>query len=298
MSAPIHSAAEPNANTSARLRRDGYAVIERAFPRETIAALERDLDGRFADTPFCQGNFYGQRTKRFGSLLLHSPFTAALVRHPDVLAIVEQALEGWCDRIALNLTQAVEIHPGALSQLPHRDQDMWAGPKGEVEYLVNVMWPLTPFTAANGGTRLWPASHQLASGIMLPEDASVVPELQPGDALLFLGSTLHGGGGNISTEPRRGIIISYCLGWLKPFELQWLVYPPAVARHFDPELAALVGYAQHRPNLGNVEGQCPSVLLRGQQADNLAAVDALRPDQEAALAGFVEDQRQCLGHGG
>ena len=85
----------------------------------------------------------------------------------------------------------------------------------------------------------------------------------------------------MSRAPRRGVIVSYCLGWLKPFELQWLVYPPEVARHFSPELAALVGYAQHRPNLGNVEGQCPSVLLQDVVPAHLGAIDALRPDQQA-----------------
>ena len=94
-----------------------------------------------------------------------------------------------------------------------------------------------------------------------------------------------------ASTPRRGVIISYCLGWLKPFENQWLVYPPDVARWFDPELAALVGYCQHRPNLGNYEGQCPSVLLGGEVPDHLAAIDALRPDQAEALAGYVDGQR-------
>jgi ectoine hydroxylase-related dioxygenase (phytanoyl-CoA dioxygenase family) len=168
---------------------------------------------------------------------------------------------------------------------------MWSGPKGELEYLVNVMWPLTPFTAGNGGTRLWPGSHLVQDVAELPEGDAIAPSLRPGDALLFLGSTLHGGGGNRTDRPRRGIIVSYCLGWLKPFELQWLIYPPEIARNFDPELAALVGYAQHRPNLGNVEGQCPSVLLHGNLPDHLAAIDALRPDQEIELAQFVAEQR-------
>lgn len=283
---------------TAELMESGYAVRRGALPAATIAALAGDLADRFEATPYCQGDFYGGRTKRFGSLLLRSPHAAALVRHPAVLAAVEDVLSPWCDRIALNLTQAVEIHPGALPQLPHRDQDMWGGHKGGHEYLVNVMWPLTPFTAANGGTRLWPATHKLAPDSMLPEGDAVVPLLDPGDALLFLGSTLHGGGGNISRAPRRGVIVSYCLGWLKPFELQWLVYPPAVARDFDPDLAALVGYAQHRPNLGNVEGQCPSVLLRPGAPDHLVAIDALRPDQAEALAEFVAGQRAQDGEAG
>lgn len=274
------------------LGREGYCVLPRVLDPGTVAALGRDLDPCFAATPFCEGGFYGARTKRFGSLLRRSDLVDALVRHAAVLAIVERVLRPWCDRIALNLTQAVEIHPGALPQLPHRDQDMWGGPKGEVEYLVNVMWPLVPFTAANGATRLWLGSHKGCGPQLVPEGEAVVPELMPGDALLFLGSTLHGGGANLTATPRRGIIVSYCLGWLKPFELQWLVYPPHVARHFDPELAALIGYTQHRPNLGNVEGQCPSILLRDDVPDHLAAIDALRPDQAEALADFVAGQRR------
>jgi ectoine hydroxylase-related dioxygenase (phytanoyl-CoA dioxygenase family) len=257
--------------------------------------LEGDLAEPFIKTPLCQGAFYGERTRRFGGLLARSPLMQQLVMHPLILAVVEQMLLPWCERIALNLTQAIEIHPGALPQLPHRDQDMWAGPKGSIEYLVNVMWPLVPFSPENGGTRLWSGSHNDQDVALLSEEDAVVPSMSVGDALLFLGSTLHGGGGNRSAAPRCGIVVSYCLGWLKPFELQWLVYPPAIARHFSPELAALVGYAQHRPNLGNVEGQCPSVLLRDEVPAFLPAIDALRPDQAEATEMFVRNQMQELG---
>jgi len=272
------------------LARDGYCVIERALPPELIAALGADLAPRFAATPMCRGDFYGARTSRFGALLTRSTLAPDLVMHRRVLELVEDVLSPWCERIALNLTQAIEIHPGALPQLPHRDQDMWPGPKGGLEYLVNVMWPLDPFTFENGGTRLWPGSHVDQDLPLLAEADAIVPRIVPGDALIFLGSTLHGGGGNVCATPRRGIIVSYCLGWLKPFELQWLVYPPHVARGFPAELAALVGYAQHRPNLGNVEGQCPSVLLGDSVPDHLPAIDALRPDQAEAASAFVRSQ--------
>jgi len=280
---------------AARLGCDGWCVIERALEPDLLRRVEADLEPRFRETPLCQGAFYGERTRRFGALLSRSPRVEQLVMHPRVLDIVEQMLLPWCERIALNLTQAIEIHPGALPQLPHRDQDMWQGPKGSVEYLVNVMWPLVPFTRENGGTRLWTGSHIDQDVLVLPEEDAVVPSVGVGDALLFLGSTLHGGGGNRSARPRRGIVISYCLGWLKPFELQWLVYPPQVARHFPPELASLVGYAQHRPNLGNVEGQCPSILLQDRVPDFLPSIDALRPDQAKAADLYVRSQMGELG---
>jgi ectoine hydroxylase-related dioxygenase (phytanoyl-CoA dioxygenase family) len=274
-----------------RLLRDGYLVLENALPRPTLSAIDRDLARDFEETPFCTGGFYGGRTKRFGRLLARSAHSDRLVRHPLILAIAETVLAPWCERIQLNLTQAIAIHPGAPPQLPHRDQDMWRGPTGEIEYLVNVMWPLTPFTTENGATCLWPGSHGARAGLVGPEDQDSRPiELDPGSALLFLGSTLHGAGGNRSAGVRRGIIISYCLGWLKPYENQWLAYPPALARTFPRPLSELVGYAQHRPNLGNFEGQCPSVLFEGDRDRPRGAIDALRPDQAEQVADFVASQ--------
>lgn len=272
-----------------QLADQGYCVLEDVIDRAEVELLDRDLSGRFARAPFCDGDFYGRRTKRFGGLLKHSAHAATLVRHPLVLAVTERILGPWCDRIILNLTQAIEIHPGALAQYPHRDQDMWQGPKGEIEYLLNVIWPLSQFTAENGATRVWPRSHRPDADPKPPEEPIAI-EMKPGSALLFLGSTLHGGGENGTQMVRRGIIISYCLGWLRSFENQYLVYPPKAARHFDPALATLVGYAQHRPNLGNVEGQCPSLLLREPPADHPAATDALRPDQAEALERYVAEQ--------
>ena len=274
---------------TAELRTRGWCILRDAAPRQLVAALDADLRPEFERTLFCDGDFYGHRTKRLGSVLTRSDHADAFVRHPAVLEAAEQVLAPWCDTIQLNLTQAIEIHPGAPRQFPHRDQDMWQGVKGEVEYLVNVMWPFTPFTEANGATVIYPDSHGAkALDPDIPPDAFAA-ELEPGDALLFLGSTLHGAGANRTSAIRRGMIVSYCLGWLKPYENQWLAYPPPVARRFPPELVALVGYRQHRPNLGNVEGQCPSVLLRERLPDRWGAVDALRPDQAEMAAAFRRD---------
>lgn len=272
------------------LRRNGYCVIRDALPSSLIAALNDDLDPTFTATPFGKGGFYGETTKRFGRLLIRSPHAQALVQHSLILAIVEAILSPWCDRIQINTTQAIEVHPDAPAQIPHRDQDMWRGPIGEVEYLVNVMWPLTPFTRDNGATRLWPNSHGPKALAAEPDTSPVAIEMEPGSALLFLGSALHGAGANRTVGVRRGLVIGYALGWLKPYENQWLAYPPEIARTFPPELADLVGYRQHRPNLGNFEGQCPSVLLGDGPIHALGAQDALRPDQQEMVEAYVDSQ--------
>ena len=68
-------------------------------------------------------------------------------------------------------------------------------------------------------------------------------------------------------NPRSCVMIAYCRGWLKPFENQWLTYPPEIARQFTEPLASLIGYKIQHPNLGNVDGRCPSFLLRDTYVD-------------------------------
>jgi len=275
----------------ADLAAQGYCIVADALPAATVQALDDDLAEPFARTPFGQGGFYGTTTKRFGRLLIRSPHATSLVQHRLVTGIVEAVLSPWCDCIQLNTTQAIAVHPGAPAQLPHRDQDMWRGPVGEIEYLVNVMWPLTSFTRDNGATLVWPRSHGRQALETEPPEAPIAAEMEPGAALIFLGSTLHGAGANLTGAVRRGLVVGYSLGWLKPYENQWLAYPPEIARTFPSELAALVGYRQHRPNLGNYEGQCPSVLLDDRADRPLGAIDALRPDQQAMVDAFVEARR-------
>lgn len=264
----------------------GYCIIPDAVPAGSIAALDADLDPVFAATPFGQGRFYGFRTKRFASLLRRSLHCEALVLHPTILAMAQSVLGEACDRIQLNVAQAIEIHPGEPRQFPHRDHDMWPGAKGAHEFLLNVIWPLDRFTDQNGATEIYPFSHGVAG--MAKEDVGdpIIAACDPGSAICFLGSTAHGAGANRTCDVRRAIVIGYSLGWLKPYENLWLAYPPEVARTFSPELAQIAGYVQHRPNLGNYEGQCPSILLKDDVPAYIGAVDALRPDQEAMLAVF------------
>ena len=276
-----------------QLRENGYVIIPDVIDTDVVDALQNDLIDRFEKTPFCDGLFYGADTKRFGRLLALSRHSEAFIRHELILAIVNQILRPYCSTIQLNLTQALEVHPGSRAQVPHRDQDMWSGPKGEVEYLVNVMWPFTRYTRENGATMLWPNSHRQQDQMLLDPQDRLDAEMEPGSVLLFLGSTLHNAGENSSDTIRRGMIVSYCLGWLKPYENQWLAYPPEIARTFDPELAALVGYCQHQPNLGNYEGQCPSVLLKKDVPEFLHAIDDLRPDQVQMVEDFYAGRLQA-----
>jgi hypothetical protein len=140
--------------TAFLLEQDGFCLA-RDLAALSVHRVAAELDRHFDGTPFCTGDFYGERTKRFGRLLTRSPSMRELVMNPVILAVAQRFLGPHCDVIQLNVTQAIEIHPGALAQFPHRDQDMWPGADNRHEFLINVIWPLTPFTfgESSGGFR-------------------------------------------------------------------------------------------------------------------------------------------------
>ncbi len=264
-------------NALDELRAKGYVIIENVLGKRLTDQISSELDCWFKETPKCQGDFYGWKTTRFGSLLSKAPSTQDLVLKPEITSLIDAILGPNCDWWQLNLSQAVRIHPGSAMQPPHRDDEMWSCHK-DCEYLVNVMWAIDDFTEENGATRIWPRSHYNALTRDMDETDAIVAEMPRGSALLFLGSLTHAGGANISKSGRTGIIMSYSLGWLKQYENQFLAYPEEVASTFSKEIQDLIGYRIHKPNLGGYENHCPSVLLSGNRPDILPAVDCL-PDE-------------------
>ncbi len=271
-----------------QLDSDGYCIIPELVGSKTIEGLSVGLDPALSKTDFCVGEFYGYRTKRVGGLPKRSAFAYDLILNDLILGLATAVLGPACDRIQLNVAQLIEIHPGEIGQFPHRDDDMWPIKKSGTEFLLNVIWPLDNFTPQNGATRIYPGSHRMEMESIDELGEPVIAECNPGSAICFLGSTIHGAGANRSVKSRRAIVIGYSLGWLRPHENPSLAYPPEVAKKFPAALAELVGYVQHRPNLGNYEGQCPSILLG--RAGLGSATDALRPDQAQAVQEFARQQ--------
>jgi ectoine hydroxylase-related dioxygenase (phytanoyl-CoA dioxygenase family) len=259
-----------------QLRSTGYFIAERLAAPELIDEVSAELEPWFAATPSCRGDFYGWNTTRLGAVLLKSRSSHSLVLNELILAIMDDVLGPHCDWYQLNLSQGIRIHPGERRQVPHRDEEMWPCAKGRAEYLVNVMWALSDYTADNGATLLWPRSQFDSLSREMSEDVAAVATMPRGSALVYLGSVTHCGGENRSPAPRTGIIFSYSLGWLKQYENAFLTYPPQVAREFSKPIRDLLGYRIHRPNLGGYEGQDPAVLFE-TQSHTLAAVDAIPP---------------------
>ncbi len=276
------------------LQHAGAVVVEGAAERARLAQVKQDLGPWFDEARPGEGYFLGRSTKRFSAVFAKAASTAALAIDPLVLEVIEAVLSGGaerrCDAIQLNLTQAIAIEPGEPAQPIHRDDSMFPFAH-DFELMVNAMWALDDFTAENGATQIVPGSHRWARDQRPGPDEITQACAPAGSLILWLGSTLHGGGENRSRASRRGLALSYSLGWLSQAEKLLLSIPPEVAGRLPVRLQRLLGYQVHRPNLGWVEERDPIEWLHGQVGALAPAQDHLTPELEQHLAAFVQTRR-------
>jgi len=262
------------------LKTDGYVIIPDLIKGGRLSALCEEIKGYFEKTPTSEGHFWGFKTKRMGRLFSKSAQTQHLATHPLILEIMNNILGPFCERIQINLTQAIQIGAGEHEQPLHRDDELFPFPKAGAEFMVNAMWAIDDFTEENGATVVWPGSHRSTNKRIAPAEETICSTMKSGSVLIWLGSTHHAGGANKTLQSRAGVTISYCLGWLRQAENQYLAYPPEVAKSFPALLQDLIGYKVHRPNLGWYEGQEPELLFK-DRPDTLAAKDLFTPELEA-----------------
>ena len=87
-----------------------------------------------------------------------------------------------------------------------------------------------------------------------------------GSVLFYDGKVRHGGGANLSDGVRRGVNITYAVGWVRQEENQYLACPPDIARTLDDDLLKMMGYQEGAFALGYVgDQQDPLAVLRGER---------------------------------
>ena len=107
------------------------------------------------------------------------------------------------------------------------------------------MIALVDFTRDNGATCVVPGSHRWDSEREPLDEEIAYAEMKAGSAVIYLGSTLHAGGTNTTNQWRRGIHMSYCLGWLRTEENNVLAVTPETASGLSPRARELLGYGLH-----------------------------------------------------
>lgn len=251
------------------LNRDGCVVIDDLLQGGQVDQLSKDLNVHFDAASPCDGSFYGKVTKRLGGLFTKSSVCRDMAIHPLIMEIMDNfLLPGDTNAYQINLTQGISIGPGECKQIIHQDDPMFPFLHPEHEVMLNCMWAVDDFTKENGATGLILGSHKWTRDQVLTLDRKDPPNIvqaamRQGSVLIYLGSLFHAGRENRTEKPRRGAVISYCLGWLRQAENSYLAYSLEEVCRMPKHLQRLLGYFVHHPNLGSVNGMDPIHYVNG-----------------------------------
>lgn len=250
----------------AALKADGCCVVENLASNELMDTVADEMAPYIDRSPNGRDDFAGTLTRRTGAMLARSRASHQLVMHPLVLDVSRSILDKM-PVMQLNLTQVISVFPGETEQPLHRDQQGWAFFPFPTDYdpQCNTIWAMTDFTIDNGATRILPGTHVLPPETTSEEAASgrqiERAEMSRGSVLFYTGKVFHAAGANNSSEVRQGINITYCLGWLRQEENQFLCTPLEMAKTFDDELLRLMGY-QGAPFGYVLDFEDPMVMVR------------------------------------
>ena len=233
------------------LRQDGALIIKDIISPQVVDQLTAEMQPYINATPTGRDEFTGHTTRRTGALAARSAACRDLIVNDLVLGSAQEYLKPFTRKIILHLTQTIDIGPGAAAQEIHRDRYAWGKylPR-EIEPQFNTIWALTDFTAENGATQCVPGSQDWDWSQSHTAEQICQAEMTKGSVFIYSGSVLHAGGENRSSAHRLGLNLTYCLGWLRQEENQYLSCPPEIAKNFDPALQDLLGYTQGEYALG------------------------------------------------
>ena len=224
---------------AARLKRDGYCIVEDVIPagrvedvrRQVVAAVE--LGQEEAEAELARTRARGHRVGVQGVGLLKQAINATPCFAPYLAdeRILGAAGRFFGDFVRISCTDCVINHPGNERGYWHAD---WpynatnsthvAAPYPDVMMHLSTIWMLTPFTAQNGATFVLPGSHRRdnnpAAGGMdgIDQDAAHPDERQAtgpaGGVLLYDSRLWHAVAPNHSNGPRVALIVRYAPWWL------------------------------------------------------------------------------------
>ena len=251
---------------AAALLAHGVVIVERLVDEALCDRVAAELSPWIDATPQGADDFSGRNTRRTGALLTRVPASIALIAHPLVLDVGERSLWPKKTTFQLHLSQSIAIGPQSPAQHLHRDHwcfDFFPFPR-DVDVEVSTIWALNDFSEVNGATRVVPDSHRTPDDRRYEPADTVPAEMPRGSVVLYLGSTVHGGGANRSDRTRVGINVDYVLGWLRQEENQYLSYSLDEVRAMPERVQRLLGYEPGAYALGYLDGgRSPMTLLTG-----------------------------------
>ena len=265
------------ADIVAAVQRDGYAIVEDAFPTELADEVRADLDRLESELGVVpsDNDFEGLRTLRIYNLLARGALYEQIPLLPSVLPIVEGVLDAGC---LISSLSSIVICPGEKAQPIHSDDILIPLPKPHPPLVCNTMWAITDFTEENGATRLVPGSHLKPSPTYGGDYPTIPAEMRKGSVLVWDGALWHSGGANRSPQARRTLLLNYTRGWLRTQYNQFLSVPREMVLALPAELQKDLGYARSLRALGECDGQEPLAYLRAIQRGGDGVQPCLGPE--------------------
>ena len=252
---PRLAARAPCEHIVAGLREHGAVIVEGVLARDLLTRFNAELDpileqvspNRSYLNPAI-GYFYGDRVRQITGVATQSRiFGEEILCHPFYAGICDAILGPNCARYQLNVAQVMDRGPGAEQQLLHRDEDVWVHlPRPHPEVQLASVIALVDFSAEIGATVVAPGSHRWERERQPEPEELACADMPAGSAVVYLGSTIHAGGRNATAYRwRRGMHMSFVVGWLRTEDNNYLSTPPDVARTLPRRSQELLGYAAH-----------------------------------------------------
>ena len=246
------------------LQDDGGLIIKGMFEPELIRTMDAAITEaakQFEAGAATQGLgddgkvFVGSNTIRFSSLGKISPAYFQMLENPVYATLADAVLLPHCGSYLVNTGQAMLIGPGSEAQVLHRDCGNWphvaeTGWPNSPEVTLSAMIALHDITEEMGATRVVPGSHIWPDyGQRGDANQSFAAEMQVGDALVYSGKLVHGGGANTTLDQwRRAMHLSFVLGWLTPEESSPIYYSDAELAAQSPRVQRLLGHRSYDPH--------------------------------------------------
>ena len=238
------------------LNEDGGVIVEELIDARTVAAINREVDGwvETADPAMRHLNpaiqiFFGDRTKHVGGVAGKSrTFATEVMIHPLFLGLCDAILGPSCACYQLNLAHLIVRGPGAEHQYLHRDELVWnLVPRPHPELQLASIVALVDFD--DGERRDAGRAGEPSLGARPPPSSRTRSPTPPCAPARRSSTSARPSTAAAPTRParswRRGVHISYTLGWLRTEENNYLAVPPAVARTLPRRCQEVLGYAVH-----------------------------------------------------
>lgn len=256
----------------ADLRASGAVVVRGFIGAAEVDSINAELGPFVADRAAGvraeDDAFYGANTVRVQALAAKSPsFVRSILLHQMMSEVADAVLLPNCGSYWMSQAETIFIGPGNPAQELHRDDLNWSFAQSiGVDLQVSVLVALGDYDAEVGATMVVPGSNLVPREQPIDASDAVAAEMHPGDALVYLGSVVHGGGANHTTDRvRRALYMGFLVGWLTPEEAVPLGVPESLAAELPQRARQLLGWGRVR---GNRESSGAAAALQLWQLDN------------------------------